>query len=224
MHKKENGDMHVVFGAGQVGSYLAEELRDRGIRVRVAKRSPKGIPEGVDQALGDAGDLGFCRKAAEGAAVVYHCMNPPYTVRLWRELLPRFQENLVAAAGGTGARLVVLENLYMVGQGDGDPITEDTPINPRSKKGEIRARLTEDLYAAHRRGAVARGLMILGLAPEEALGKPWMLPCAPAETSRALVNRFSRALDQEIKLRGVPGELDQDSPSGQDYTSTAGFR
>ncbi|MFO8173616.1 MAG: NAD-dependent epimerase/dehydratase family protein [Longimicrobiales bacterium] len=256
MDNGKNADLHVVFGAGQVGSHLAEELRDGGFRVRVAKRSPVGIPEGVEPVLGDAGDADFCRKAAEGAAVVYHCMNPPYSVRLWRELLPRFQQNLVAAAGGTGARLVVLENLYMVGQGGGGPITEDTPIDSRSKKGEIRGRLTEDLFAAHRRGDVravsgrasdfygprgnvthfgeqfwpralagkpapflpnpdtphtyhfipdvARGLMTLGLAPEDAVGRPWMLPCVPGESSRALVERFSRALGREIKLRGVP--------------------
>ncbi|MGM0669428.1 MAG: NAD-dependent epimerase/dehydratase family protein, partial [Gemmatimonadota bacterium] len=51
---------------------------------------------------------------------------------------------------------------------------------------------------------VARGLMTLGLAPEDAVGRPWMLPCVPGESSRALVERFSRALGREIKLRGVP--------------------
>ncbi len=31
-----------------------------------------------------------------------------------------------------------------------------------------------------------------------------MLPCTPAETSRALVDRFARALGKDISLRGMP--------------------
>ena len=249
-------DLHVVFGAGQIGSLVAEELRDQGFRVRVAKRSSSGIPHGVEKILGDATDPSFCREAAAGASAVYHCMNPPYRTDLWRDILPRLQENLLEAAGVADARLVVMENLYMLGEGDGGPLTEETPLDPMSKKGEIRARLTEDLFAAHRKGEarvvsgrasdfygpggtethfgahfwppvlagkpgpflpnpdtphtyhfipdVARGLVTLGLAPEEKLGRPWMLPCAPAETSRDLVNRFSRVLGKDIQLRGAP--------------------
>jgi hypothetical protein len=35
-------------------------------------------------------------------------------------------------------------------------------------------------------------------------GRPWTLPCAPAETMRALVARFSRGLGREIKLLTMP--------------------
>jgi nucleoside-diphosphate-sugar epimerase len=183
-------------------------------------------------------------------------MNPPYNSKAWTDALPKWQENLIAAAGSADARLVVLENLYMVGTGDGGPINEDTPTNPRSRKGEIRARLAEALFSAHRRGDanvvsgrasdfygprgfgthfgerfwrpalrgkpaefvpnpdtphtyhfipdVAEGLRLLGCAPEHVLGRPWMLPCAPAEPSRALVERFTQVLGREIELKGMP--------------------
>ena len=81
-------------------------------------------------------------------------MNPAYSTRVWEEVLPKYLENLIAAAGSVGARLVVLENLYMIGVGEGRPINEDTPLNPRSRKGEIRARLAEALFAAHQHGDV----------------------------------------------------------------------
>ena len=51
---------------------------------------------------------------------------------------------------------------------------------------------------------VAEGLKQLGAGPDEILGRPWMLPCAPAETSRALVDRFARVLGTDIELRGMP--------------------
>lgn len=248
--------LHVIFGAGQVGAFLAESLLRDGHRVRVVKRSVARVPDGAELRTGDASDAAFCRTACEGAQVVYNCMNPAYSTRVWREELPKHLANMVAAAGSAGARLVVLENLYMLGTGDGRPLDEDTPVNPRSRKGEIRARLAEALFAAHARGDVravsgrasdfygpegvgthfgerfwrpalagkpaeflpnpdtphtyhfipdvAEGLKALGSAPDEAFGRPWMLPCAPAVTSREQVDQFAAALGQDITLRGMP--------------------
>jgi len=147
-------ELHVIFGAGQVGPHLAERLLASGHRVRIAKRSRSVVPEGAELVNGDAASPAFCLEAARGAAVVYHCMNPPYYAKIWARLVPLFVENLVAAAGRTGARLVVLDNLYMLGRPPDGRLDEDTPIRPRSRKGEIRARAAERLLEAHRKGEV----------------------------------------------------------------------
>jgi len=81
-------------------------------------------------------------------------MNPPYSTRIWAELVPRYMDNLIAAAGQARARLVVLNNLYALGRPEGRPLNEDTPANPCSRKGEIRARASERLFDAHRRGEI----------------------------------------------------------------------
>ena len=250
-------ELHVIFGSGQVGRPLAQLLLDAGKRVRVVKRSPGGAPPAAEVMQGDATDADFCAQAAQGAKTLYHCMNPPYDSKLWAELAPRYMENLIAAASRTGARLVTLDNVYMLGRPNGQPLDEDTPPNPCSRKGEIRARAAERLFAAHLNGDVlattgrasdfygpggtltylgdpfwpaalagkrvmtpfnpdqihtyhyipdvAAGLMTLGCADASAYGRPWMLPCAPAETTRALVNRMAGALGREIRLLAVPG-------------------
>jgi hypothetical protein len=126
--------------------------------VRVVKRSPGGIAPGAELMQGDAANTSFCQQSAAGAATVYHCMNPPYDARIWAQLVPRYMENLITAARHAGARLVVLDNLYMLGHTGGRPMNEDTPINPRSKKGAVRARAAERLIDAHRRGEV-RGVL-----------------------------------------------------------------
>ena len=95
----ETQGVHVEFGAGQVGFHLCESLLRSGAKVRVAKRSPAGIPDGAERALGDATDLGFCKEFVAGAQVVYHCMNPAYSTPVWEEVLPKYLENLIAAAG-----------------------------------------------------------------------------------------------------------------------------
>jgi nucleoside-diphosphate-sugar epimerase len=249
-------ELHLIFGGGQVGQPLARILLERGKRVRMVKRSADGLPAGVNLVHGDATDLNFCVEAAHGASTVYHCMNPPYYARLWAELLPRYMDNLIAAAGRSGARLVVLDNVYMLGRPRGRPLDEDAPPRPCSRKGEVRARVAERMWEAHRRGDVrvttgrasdfygpggtlthlgdqfwrpvirgkrgrilvnpdaihtyhyipdvAAGLATLGTADNGAYGRPWMLPCAPAETIRTLVRRFSQELGRKIELTTVP--------------------
>jgi len=147
-------ELHVMFGAGQVGQPLARILMGRGKRVRIVKRSAGGVPQGADLLLGDASDLNFCVQAARGASTVYDCMNPSYYAHVWAELLPRYMENLIAAAGRNGARLVALDNVYMLGRPEGKPLDENTPPRPCSRKGEIRARVAERMWEAHRRGDV----------------------------------------------------------------------
>jgi len=248
---------HVVFGAGQVGSLLAERLLAVGHEVRVVKRSSGGIPAGAEAMLGDAADAGFCTTAAKGAATVYHCMNPPYSTKLWAEFVPRYMTNLIEASGRAGARLVVLDNVYMLGKPGGKPLSAETPVNPCSRKGEIRAKAAQLLFDAHRRGDVratcgrasdfygpggtltqlgdyfwprvlkgssgqvlaipdaihtyhyipdvAAGLATLGSAPDEVFGRPWMLPCRPAESLRDLVRRLERPFGAPIALTVVAG-------------------
>ena len=147
-------ELHVIFGAGQVGVPLAQALLAKGKRVRMVKRSAGGVPLGAELMRGDAADAVFCHTACAGAVAVYHCMNPAYSTSQWLELVPRYMDNLVSAAGGVGARLVVLDNLYMLGRTGGKPMNEDTPSNPCSKKGEIRARTAERLFEMHRQGKV----------------------------------------------------------------------
>lgn len=147
-------ELHVLFGAGQVGTLLAEQLVREGKQVRVAKRAPKGMAPGIETMAGDALDPAFCLRAAEGARTIYHCMNPPYDTALWSATLPRLMDNLIAAAARTKARLVVLDNVYMLGRPGGRALNEDSPVQPCSGKGEIRARVAETLFAAHKRGDV----------------------------------------------------------------------
>ena len=64
------------------------------------KKINRGAPQGAEVIQGDATDPVFCAQAAQGAATVYHCMNPPYIARLWAELVPHWLDNLIAAAAG----------------------------------------------------------------------------------------------------------------------------
>jgi nucleoside-diphosphate-sugar epimerase len=151
----DNGELHVVFGTGPVGMSVMDELVQRGPprRVRVVNRSGAArAPHGVEVAGGDATDEAFTREASEGASVVYFALNPPYNQ--WPELFPRLQAGVLEGAATAGAKLIAMENLYMYGPTDGRPITEDLPYAANTRKGTVRARMSQELIEAHKSGRV----------------------------------------------------------------------
>jgi nucleoside-diphosphate-sugar epimerase len=143
--------LHVVFGTGQVGLSLAARLSGLGIAVRtVSRHRPAALPDGVDWRAADATDPEAATGAARGAAVVYQCLNAPYTQ--WPKLFPPLQRNVLAAAEHTGALLVTLENLYGYGPTGGKPMTEDRQLAATTSKGRTRAAMTAELLAAAEAG------------------------------------------------------------------------
>lgn len=130
-----------------------DELVQRGRQVRMVNRSGRAsVPEGVEVVGGDAADETFAREASEGASVVYFALNPPYTQ--WTELFPPLQAGVIEGAAAAGAKLVAVENLYMYGLTGGRPLTEDLPYAPNTRKGAVRAAMSEELMGAHKSGRV----------------------------------------------------------------------
>lgn len=138
---------HIVLGSGQIGSRVAAALAARGEEVLVVRRSARDVGiAGVGVRRGDLGDLAFARSLGRGADVVYQCTNPAY--HQWaRELLPN-AEGAIAIASASGARLVVLDNLYAYGDTGAAPRSEDAPMAPCSRKGELRRTMAERYRSA----------------------------------------------------------------------------
>ena len=143
-------ELHVVLGAGQIGSLLAHRLLERGHRVRQVRQGPAGEARpGLEWLSGDVADPAFAERAARGARVVYHCVNPPYHRR--QRLLEPIARGILHGVRAADAKLVVLDNLYMYGRCE-RPFTEDGPMRPVSRKGELRARVARLYAEAHARG------------------------------------------------------------------------
>lgn len=156
-HHRRAGELHVILGAGQVGSRLAENLVGRGQRVRVVRRAAHDEAQrdaertGFELVRGDMTNLAFAERATAGASVVYDCMNPAY--HKWPELLLPLGRGALHGATRAGARLVALDCLYMYGKPEG-LLREDSPRRPCSKKGALRVELEELRLGADRRGDV----------------------------------------------------------------------
>jgi nucleoside-diphosphate-sugar epimerase len=148
----EQASLHVVLGAGQIGTRVADILLARGHRVRIVRQGRGGEPRpGLEWASGDITQIAFASDVTRGAAVVYDCMNPPY--HRWPELLLPIARGALHGATKAGAKLVALDCLYMYGRPTG-PLRESSPLSPCSKKGALRVALAEERLGAHRRGDV----------------------------------------------------------------------
>jgi len=141
---------HVVFGTGQVGRLVAEQLSHRGVEVVMVNRNGQGEIPGARVVGGDATDPAFTTRAAAGAEVVYFCLNAMHYAR-WTEEFPPLQRAVVAAQA-VGARLVVLDNLYAYGPPGGRDLVESMAARPTSAKAATRAAMTAELLDAQRAG------------------------------------------------------------------------
>lgn len=145
-------NLHTIIGAGQVGQRLARELLGLGFQVRLVRRSAPGpSAPGLSWLQGDVLDPAFMDRACRGAQVVYNTANPAEYHR-WEALLPPLARAVREAAARAGARLVILDNLYMYGHTDEGVMRESTPMRPRNVMGELRKRLAEEAFEAHARG------------------------------------------------------------------------
>lgn len=144
---------HVVFGTGAIGLALIEHLAAAGEEIVAVNRSGTApVPSGVKVVAGDAANVAFVTDVTSGAAVVYQCLNPPYT--RWPELFPPMQAAVLSGATAADAKLVSFENLYMYGPTDGEPLTEDLPYAADTRKGSVRGQMADDLLTAHEAGTV----------------------------------------------------------------------
>jgi nucleoside-diphosphate-sugar epimerase len=144
-------DLHVVLGAsGGIGRAVVRELARRGHRARAVNRAGDAdVPAGVERLAADVATPDGAKAAAAGAAVVYHCAQPPYTD--WPAAFPPLTTAVTDGAAAAGAKLVLADNLYLYGPHDG-PLTEDLPAAATDRKGRVRAQMAEGLLAAHRQG------------------------------------------------------------------------
>ena len=145
-------ELHVVLGTGAIGRAIAEELVRRGKSVYMVNRS--GVmteaPTGVDVVATDLYDPANVREVTRSAKVVYQSAQPRYFE--WPEKFPALQKSIIDGLTGSGVKLVIVENLYMYGETDGKPITEDMPYKARTCKGRVRAQVSEAALRAHREG------------------------------------------------------------------------
>ncbi len=134
--------VHVVTGAGPVGSTVALQLAEAGEQVRLLTRSGSGPEHAlVERRRVDVSRPDHLDEAFAGARAVHHCIHgSAYDARVWRAELPVAERLVLDAAGRAGAVVTFPESLYSYGPVDG-PITEDLPRAATTGKLGVRTDL-----------------------------------------------------------------------------------
>lgn len=133
--------MQTILGStGVIGTGVAKHLTKYTDRIRLVSRNPEKVNPDDEIFPADITDKAQTMKAVEGSDVVYLTAGLKYDIRVWREQWPRIMRNVIEACKKADARLVFFDNVYSYGKVDGW-MTEETPYNPVSRKGKVRAEI-----------------------------------------------------------------------------------
>jgi nucleoside-diphosphate-sugar epimerase len=144
--------MQTILGAnGVIGREVSRLLPQYTDCVRQVSRNPRKVNDTDELHPADLLDPRATADAVAGSEVAYLVAGLAYDHRVWRDQWPRIMRNVIDACRQHRSRLVFFDNVYAYGRVDG-LMTEGTPYNPCSRKGEIRARIATTLMEEVARG------------------------------------------------------------------------
>ena len=156
-----------ILGAnGTIGSLLARELRPYASSIRLVSRNPRKSHK-LDKLMAlDLSKPGQVEMAVEGSAVVYLMVGFEYNLKVWRNLWPRLMRETLDACAKHKAKLVFFDNIYMYDIGAIGHMTEESPLAPPSRKGQVRQQiaqmLLDDVAAGKVEALIARSADFYG--------------------------------------------------------------
>jgi len=187
------GKTVLILGAtGGFGSALCKHMAQNGWQVRATSRATK-LPDSSGNITWYAANLDdkqSLQKAANGADLVVHAVNVPYTK--WDPLMINYTRDIIDLARNNQAHLLFIGNIYNAGIPDGGTIDEKTPSNPINKKGALRETLENMIAEAAQNGLRSTIMRFGDFFGPDIKGTNWF-------------NEFTKSVSKN-KLT-VPGEM-----------------
>jgi nucleoside-diphosphate-sugar epimerase len=129
-----------ILGAGgAIGTELAKALNNYTNDIRLVSRNPKKVNPDDELLRADLSDASQVEKAIEGSSIVYLTVGFEYNTAIWQKMWVPLINNVINACLKHQSKLVFFDNVYAIGGDNVNHITENSPISPTSKKGQIRA-------------------------------------------------------------------------------------
>jgi nucleoside-diphosphate-sugar epimerase len=145
--------MQTILGAnGTIGSLLAKELINYTDRIRLVSRNPRRVNATDELFSADLTNRDMVDKAVDGSEVVYLVVGFDYNLKVWEERWPALMRATIDACIKYHARLVFFDNVYMYDINAIPHMTEESAINPPSKKGAVRKMIAQMLMDEVRSG------------------------------------------------------------------------
>jgi nucleoside-diphosphate-sugar epimerase len=138
----------ILGSGGSIGIPLARELKNYTSQIRLVSRNPQMVNETDELLATDLTDVNQVEKAIEGSGIVYVTIGFEYRLKVWQESWPLFMQHVIDGCLKHHAKLVFFDNVYMYAPDAIPFMTEQSPVNPPSKKGVVRARVREMILNA----------------------------------------------------------------------------
>ena len=136
--------MQTILGAnGTIGSVLAKELVNYTDKIRLVSRYPRKVNETDELFPADLSNPAVVDQAVEGSDVVYLVVGFDYKLKVWEENWPMLMKATINACKKHNARLVFFDNVYLYDINAIPHMTEESPINPPSRKGAVRKQIAQ---------------------------------------------------------------------------------
>lgn len=144
--------MQTILGAnGVIAQELSRNLTQYTDQIRQVSRNPKKVNAGDELVSADLLNYADTEKAVAGSDIVYLTPGLKYDIKVWQDQWPKIMRNTIDACKKHKTKLVFFDNVYAYGYVQG-AMTETTPYNPSSKKGEVRAKIATTLLDEIKQG------------------------------------------------------------------------
>lgn len=158
--------MQTILGAnGTIATELSKHLPSYNTTIRQVSRNPRKINASDEVFAADLLNYEQTQNAVAGSDVVYLLAGLQYDAKVWRDQWPTLMRNVIDACKRHNSKLVFFDNVYSYGYVNG-VMTEETPFNPNSKKGEVRAKiataLLDEIKSGNLQGMIVRGADFYG--------------------------------------------------------------
>ena len=158
--------MQTILGAGgAIGKKLAKDLTVYTKEIRLVSRNPKAVNPGDQLMKADLTVAGEVDRVVAGSSIVYLTVGVEYSAKAWQHKWPVIMRNVFDSCIRHQAKLVFFDNVYTYDRNHLGNMTEETPVRPTSKKGEVRNQVVKMLRSSKAPSAVfaSNDWMALGL-------------------------------------------------------------
>lgn len=163
-----------ILGAGgAIGKVIAKTLPAYTDTIQLVARNPKKVNESDILFKADLTDKDQVDAAIAGSDVVYVTAGLEYKLKVWQQQWPVIIDAVIEACIRHNAKLVFYDNIYMLSADSIPHITEESPMNPPSKKGLVRkyidTRILESVEKGKLQAIIARSPDFIGPEIEKSM-------------------------------------------------------
>lgn len=164
-----NKPITIIGAGGSIANCLVPLIVEKKEPLRLLSRSGY-TTDAADCRKVNVEDLKELSFAVKNSKVVILLVGIDYSTVQWQAKWPKIMDNCITACIENNVPFIFFDNVYMYGQVEGI-MTESTPFNPCSKKGEIRATIASHLIQQIKknniRASIARAADFYGPHCEE---------------------------------------------------------